>query len=81
MESLKEEDEFLNNLPVNLKEELLAFIFSSLVKDIKFLQNRVIEFQALVYPQIRSVTKGPNQIVYFEGDHPNDIFFIKKGAV
>ena len=33
-ESLKEEDEFINYLPLKLKEELLSFIFKILVKDI-----------------------------------------------
>ena len=80
-ESLKEEDEFINFLPPKLKVDLLTYIYSKLVKDIVFLQKRNIEFMRMIYPNLRKMSMSKDEIIYFEGDHANELFFIKKGSV
>lgn len=73
--------EILINLPVNLTSQISQFLNANFLKEIQFFNNRQNSFLLSVALLIKVSTMKLREIVYFEGDPADEMFFIKVGQV
>jgi len=73
--------QFLNELPLQLRTKLSVIMHKDLLKNIQFFKNRSDKFLAIIGPMLKSLHVGINEYVFTEGEHANEMFFIKSGAV
>ncbi len=81
LKSDQDKDNFLIELPSNLRTELSFFMHKSIVKHIEFFKNRSERFIAFIGPMLKPIKIGENEIVASQGDYANEMFFIKHGKV
>lgn len=77
----QDKENFLNELPSNLRTELSFFMHKSIVVSIEFFKNRSERFIAYIGPLLKPMKIGKNEVVASQGDYANEMFFIKSGKV
>lgn len=77
-----EEDQLLDELPSNFSEEVLFYRFHGLFKSIDFLKNNVKHgFVWKMVQMLRKIKFDKDDVIYWEGDFSEEIYFIKTGKV
>lgn len=74
-------DSFLTSLPEGLKVELAYKIYKGLVKNILIFQEIQKEFIAEIGPLLKKFTFERGEIIFSEGEHASEMFFVRKGCV
>jgi len=72
--------QFVDELPHDLKLEVSLFIFEKTFKKIDYLRDKPVSFIAWICPLLKSLVKFQDQYTYFEGDDVSCIYFHKKGT-
>lgn len=78
-----EEDyrEFLEKLPDSVKVDISYKIYHSLVKGIVFFKNAEKHFIAELGPFLKKISYMKNEVIFSEGEHAYEFYFIKGGGV
>ena len=77
----QDKENFLSELPSNLRTELSFFMHKGIVSSIEFFKNRSERFIAFIGPLLKQIKIGKNEVIASQGDYANEMFFIKKGKV
>ena len=80
VEEAKEIAAFVEDLPLELRKPLSMLIFQELYENVEFLKNKSPNFLAWICPLMTSRVAQPNEIIYYENDDLNEIFFLKSGS-
>ena len=72
-------NEFVDDLPHNLKIEVSLFLHESIYNKIPFLKECTNSFKAWICPLLKPRLITKEQYIYFENDEIEDIFFLKFG--
>lgn len=73
--------EFLDNLPENIRDELSYIMFRDLVEGIKLFEKNERKLIARLGPLFKVIKFGQNEVIFCEDEYANEIYFIKKGSV
>jgi len=71
----------LNELPANLRVEVLSHTHGEIIWNIKFFNGKGADFLWEILPLLRSMKVHAKDILYNQGDHAEEIFFISQGRV
>jgi len=73
-------NDFLKDLPHNLKIELSLYIHEETYKHIYFMKDKTMSLIAWICPLLKTYLVTENEYVYFEGDEIVNVQFMKKGS-
>lgn len=77
-----DEDQLLLELPTTLREEVFFYRFGGLLNNIDFLKAYVhTDFAWQMVQKLRKIKVDKDDIIYWEGDFSEEIYFIKTGKV
>ena len=76
---MEEVNEFVDELPQKLKNEVSLFIHESVYKSIDFLKERSSFFIQWICPLLKTYYVSDNQHIYYEGDEIASMYFLKGG--
>jgi hypothetical protein len=73
----------LNDLPASLRSEVVSHTHGEIIKKINFFKERKKDpdFLWAILPLLRPIKLMPLDQLYTVGDHPDEIYFIKKGRI
>lgn len=73
-------DDLLNDMPSNLRVEVLEFIHRQLIDQIHFLEGKSPQFCVLVCQSLRPLYVHTNDHIIEEGSHAEEMFFLISGT-
>lgn len=73
-------DKFLEEIPMKLRVELLFQLNESFIRITRFFYNKTPNFVADIVDKWKRIDFQKKTYIYFEGELPYDIYFIKKGS-
>jgi hypothetical protein len=79
--SLSESKSLLNELPSTLRAEVVKQTYADIILKIKFLNKKDADFLWAFLPALKPMKVYSRDILYRQGDHPEEMFFIKYGRV
>lgn len=68
-------------LPPSLQVQVIAHTHAHLIERIKFLQGRDAAMAADIVTNSAAVTFDGEDVIYAEGDHAGELYFVLSGAV
>ena len=71
--------EFVEDLPLNLKQQLSCHIYESLYTQVDFLKSKSQTFISWICPILKTTVASPKEYIFYEGDEINRIYFVKGG--
>jgi CRP-like cAMP-binding protein len=77
----KETKNFIADLPRAVRSELSYKIFSEILGDLVFFQNKPREFIARIGPLLKKVRFRQGDIIFHEAEVANELFWVKEGEV
>lgn len=78
---MEELNEFMDVLPMALKNEVALFIHEQTYKRIVFLQNQGWSFIAYICPLLKPLYFQKDEYVFMEGDEVTCMYFLKEGVI
>jgi len=80
--SRMDEDDLLKELPTTLREDVLFYRFHGLFNSLNFLKQFVKqEFVWHLVQKLRKIKVDKDDVIYYDGDFSEEIYFIKAGKV
>ena len=79
MEDKRYVSDFVEDLPLDLKTPLSISIYREVYTNVDFLKNKSSDFIVWICPLLKTRVAGPNEVIYYEGDALECIYFIKSG--
>ena len=79
--SLQEHRYLLNQLPSILRQEVLQATCKVMIDKFKFFQNKTGDFLWAFLPILKEMRVYSRDILYNQGDNPEEVFFITLGKV
>eukprot|EP00347_Sterkiella_histriomuscorum_P001398 403372187 len=77
-----EEGQLIKMLPPSLRDEVLSNTYGEIIEKVKFFREiDDPDFQWKVLPLLREVKLEKGDILYWRGDHAEDIYFILQGVI
>jgi CRP-like cAMP-binding protein len=73
--------DLLEDIPVNLRTQLLILIYQKILESNAFFQNKPSFFAAFVAPLLKPVRYDSEEYIYRENDFAKEMYFIVKGEV
>ena len=73
--------EFLANLPTSLRIETGFNMYINYVYDMEFFKSKSKRFISSIGPHLKLLRFGKDEFIYSEGEHADEMFFIKFGSV
>ena len=71
--------DFVEDLPLDLKTPLSIHIYKNLYCNVDFLRSKTPQFIAWICPMLKCRVAGPDEVIYYEGDMLNHVYFLKSG--
>lgn len=69
-------------LPPSLRDEILRITYGEIISKIKFfMQMKDSDFLWKILPILRSIKLEKNEVLYWTGDTPDEIYFILQGTI
>ena len=68
IKDVQKESDFVEDLPLTLKQQLSTFIYEQVYTQVDFLKDKNSNFISWVCPLLRSKVASPKEFVYYEGD-------------
>lgn len=72
-------DDFVQELPMELKTAVSIEIYEKLYTKIEFLQYQDVRFISFICPLFKLRYADPEEYIYYEGDPFDGIYFVKEG--
>lgn len=69
----------MDSLPLNLKTPLSIAVYKDLYRNVDFLKNKTPQFIGWICPLLRSRVATPDEVIYYEGDELQHVYFLKSG--
>ena len=79
IEDLETLSQFIEDLPINLKTPLSICVYEKTYNSVDFLRSRSPLFISWFCPLLKSRVAAQDEIIYYEGDDLNGVYFIKSG--
>ncbi|CDW85707.1 UNKNOWN [Stylonychia lemnae] len=79
--SIHEYKYLLGQLPQSLRADVIQQSFGNIIRKIVFLQDKNSDFLWFFLPALRPMKVYSKDILYNQGDHPEEVFFIQQGRV
>mmetsp|Transcript_24313 Transcript_24313/g.23924 ORF Transcript_24313/g.23924 Transcript_24313/m.23924 type:complete len:481 (+) Transcript_24313:722-2164(+) len=79
--NLEEQEKLLNDLPASLRSEVVSHTHGEIIKKVFFFKDKDPDFLWAILPSLRPIKLMPFDTLYAQGDHADEIYFIKKGRV
>lgn len=79
LEDKKSVSQFVEDLPLDLKTPLSITIYRELYSNVDFLMTKDPQFIAWICPLLKLRVTGANEVVYYEGDAVEHVYFLKSG--
>lgn len=78
-----DQEKLLNELPASLRAEVVMHTHGRIIKTIKFFDDKQSDpdFVWAILPQLKPMNVFNKDILYNQGDLPEEVFFILKGRV
>ena len=71
----------MSELPSSLRAEVVKQTYADIIEKIKFFNKKDPDFLWAFLPALRPMKVYSKDILYSQGDHPEEVFFIQKGRV
>ena len=71
----------LDELPETIKGEVAQEMYKSIIQGLKFFQSKNPRFLWEFMPYLNPFKAFSQDMLYYQGDHPEEIFFILQGRV
>ena len=78
-QDLRSVNQFVEELPHNLKTELSIYIYEKVYMQVDFLKNKSKSFISWICPMLKMNVVTPKEYVFYEGDEIQKIFFLRSG--
>lgn len=75
------QDQLIKELPGSLRREVSIHMHKKLVEQVIFFQDKDPNFLAYVVPKLKNIHLQSGEILYKEGDYPEEVYFLIKGRV
>ena len=72
--------DFVEKLPINLKQEVTLVIYEPVYTNVDFLKGKSNHFLAWICPILKSRIAQQGEYIFYEGDMFNNIYFLKSGT-
>ncbi|CAD8125702.1 unnamed protein product [Paramecium sonneborni] len=79
--SSAEVDEFLSEIPTNLKYQIAQAMYAGLKNRVSFFKNKDSVFISTLIPKLQPLKINAGEFVYNKGEYPNQVYFIVNGRV
>eukprot|EP00347_Sterkiella_histriomuscorum_P001048 403373535 len=79
--NLEEQEKLLNDLPAALRSEVVKHTHGEIIQKINFFKEKDPDFLWAILPALRPIKLMPTDVLYTQGDHSDEIYFIKKGRI
>ena len=77
----QQKNQFLADLPLNLRTELSVIMYKDLISGIEFFKNKPDRLIAFIGPLLKPLKVGKDEYIFTEGEYANEMYFIKSGQV
>lgn len=68
LKDVQQESEFVENLPLSLKQELSKYIYKEVYSSVDFLKTKKALFISWICPLLKSIVTSPKEFIFYEGD-------------
>ena len=75
------EIDFLNHIPLTLREEVSSYLHQVLIGKIDFFRSKKSNFLHEIIPKLKKSHFFKSEIIYYTGEEPEEIYFIESGQV
>ncbi|CDW89105.1 cation channel family protein [Stylonychia lemnae] len=79
--SLTESRQMLSELPSSLRAEVVKQTYAEIIEKVKFFNKKDSDFLWAFLPALKPMKVYSKDILYSQGDHPEEVFFIQLGRV
>lgn len=79
--TLAESKELYDMLPASLRADVVKQSYLSIIMKFRFLKTKDPDFLWAFLPVLKPMRFYSKDILYSQGDHPEEVFFIQKGKV
>ena len=79
--SFQEQEKLLNELPKQLRDQIIKCTHGEIVDRIDFFKNKESEFLFLVMPELKPLKLLEGDILYEQHDFAEEVYLIKNGKV
>ena len=76
-----DQEKLLEELPSNLRAEVVTQTHGEIINKIKFFENKDPDFLWSILPLLKQMKVYPQECLYNQADHADEIFFIVHGRV
>lgn len=80
IKDVQKESEFVEDLPLTLKQELVRYVYEQVYTNVDFLKTKSSLFISWICPVLKTWATSPSEFIYYEGDVITRIFFVKSGS-
>jgi hypothetical protein len=77
----QDSEKLLTELPINLRDQVIAKTHGEVFKKIKFFWGRSKEFNNAIVHELKPINLGATELLYQQGDPPEGIYFIHAGKI
>jgi len=77
----QDSEKLLSELPINLRDQVIAKTHGEVFKKIKFFWGRSKEFNNAIVHELKPINLGATELLYQQGDPPEGIYFIHAGKI
>ena len=78
---LVQNSNFIDQLPSTLKAHVLLCVYTNVLNKVPFFVGKDIELIMNYIPHLNAVYLSKRDIIYQEGDHPEEVYFVYQGEV
>lgn len=71
----------MNELPASLRSEVIQHTHGDIINKINFLRGKDPDILWAILPILRPLKLLPNDILYTQSEHADEIYFIKRGKI
>mgnify|MGYP000936582862 CR=1 FL=1 len=76
-----EDINIIDELPYTLKAQILVSMNAKIVDKLPFFENKNVDLILRIVPQLKPLSLSTNEILYREGDHTEEVFFLSSGFI
>ena len=77
----EEQINLLNDLPPSLRSQVVKHTHGDIIEKINFLRDKDPDMLWQILPHLRQIQIMPKDVLYVQGDHSDEIYFILKGRL
>ena len=79
--NISEQDELLNDLPQQLRNQIIQCTHGDIKERIDFFKDKEYEFLFKVMPELKPLQLLTGDVLYLQSDHADTIYMIKSGQI